>query len=64
MDILKEKKPDMAEYRKQIDEVDAELLKLFEQRMDIVKNIGEYKREHGLGVFDAKREQDKLARTV
>ena len=64
MDVLNEKKPDMTEYRKQIDEVDAELLKLFAQRMDIVKNIGEYKREHGLGVFDAKREQDKLARAV
>ena len=39
-----------------INEVDDELVRLFEKRMHAVKEILEYKRENGLPVLDAGRE--------
>ena len=51
---------DMKDYRKRIDEIDSQLLKLYEERMDVVTKIGKYKMENGLPVFDAAREDAKL----
>ena len=47
-------------YREQIDKIDSQLLQLFEQRMEVSLDIAEYKKEHGLPIFDPKREQEKL----
>ncbi|MFP4177727.1 MAG: chorismate mutase [Acholeplasmataceae bacterium] len=49
---------DLKEYRKQIDEVDLELMELFKRRMRISKAIGDYKKEHDIPIFDASREID------
>ena len=46
--------------REKIDRIDGELLKLFQERMDVVGEIGAYKRAHGLPVLDRKREREKL----
>ena len=46
--------------RKQIDQIDEELEKLFEQRMLIAKKIGEYKKEHSLNILDVSRELEVL----
>ncbi|WP_392565234.1 chorismate mutase [Utexia brackfieldae] len=43
--------------RSEIDRIDAELVKLFEQRMDCVTEIGRIKRDNQLAVFDNSREQ-------
>jgi len=51
---------DLKEYRKRIDEVDDELLRLFIERMSIGREIAAYKREHGLPVLDSAREKEKL----
>jgi len=48
------------ELRVKIDQLDGELLRLFEERMDIVSDVGEYKRDKGLPVLDRKREAEKL----
>lgn len=48
------------ELRREIDEVDRELVRLFEKRMEISQEIGRYKRENGLAVTDAARERDLL----
>ena len=48
------------EYRKKIDEIDAEILKLFTERMNVAGNIGEYKKENNIPVYDARREEEKL----
>lgn len=52
--------------RARIDEVDLKLLELFEQRMEIAREIARYKDENGLPVLDAGRErallQERLAR--
>jgi chorismate mutase/prephenate dehydratase len=51
----------MEEYRGQIDKIDAELLRLFKERMEVVKQIAQYKKAHGIPVLDAAREREKLA---
>ena len=51
---------DLQDYRKQIDNIDDELLRLFKERMVVARQIGQYKKEHGLPVLDATRENDKL----
>ena len=48
--------------RKQINEIDKELAKLFEKRMDAVKLVAEHKREHSLPVLNATREQEVIKR--
>ena len=50
----------LKDLRKQIDKVDEELLKFVGQRLQIVKEIGKYKRKNKVPVFDPIREQDKL----
>ena len=52
---------DLKDFRSQIDTIDNELMRLFDQRMDVVSKIAEYKEEHGLPVFDPHREQEKLS---
>ena len=42
--------------RAEIDTVDAQLAALFERRMAAVLQVAEYKRAHGLPVYDAARE--------
>lgn len=51
---------DLSDYRKQIDEIDDELVKLFSRRMETAARIAECKRNMGKGVMDAKREREKL----
>ena len=43
--------------RREIDTVDAQLAALFERRMKVVLSVAEYKKAHGLPVFDAAREK-------
>ena len=50
----------LEELRARIDGIDAELIRLFSQRMDAAAEIAAYKKEHGLPVLDARRERDKL----
>ena len=38
----------IAELRGQIDEIDRQLIELFERRMDVAREIGAVKREHNL----------------
>lgn len=42
--------------RLEINEIDRELVKLFEQRMHVVQNVAKYKLENDLPIFDANRE--------
>lgn len=51
---------DLNDYRKQIDDIDRQLLALFGQRMEVATAIAAYKKEHGLPVLDGKREREKL----
>ena len=48
--------------RAQIDGIDAELLRLFERRMDCAAQIAEEKQRQNLAVFDPEREKAVLER--
>ena len=45
--------------RQEIDSIDAQIFDLFEQRIAVAKQIGAYKKEHGLTVLDSSRENAK-----
>lgn len=51
---------DLNAYRQEIDRIDGEIMDLFCERMDIAAQIGAYKKERGLPVFQPEREQEKL----
>ncbi|MBQ8689917.1 MAG: chorismate mutase [Clostridia bacterium] len=48
--------------RKRINEIDGEMARLFCERMEAAAKIAEYKKEHGLPIFDAAREDEVIRR--
>ncbi|PKK89083.1 MAG: chorismate mutase [Tenericutes bacterium HGW-Tenericutes-6] len=46
----------LEELRKQIDEIDKEMMVLFKKRMSVSKQIGEYKRVNNVPILDVARE--------
>lgn len=53
----------MQDMRREIDEIDDGLQRLFEKRLDVSRRIGAYKASHGMPVFDAEREE-KMIRSM
>lgn len=51
---------DLAELRRQIDEIDTQIVELYERRMDVSRQVAEFKLETGKPVFDKQREEEKL----
>lgn len=51
---------DMKDYRKAIDKIDAQLLQLISERMNVVASIADYKKENNLPVLDSGREKEKI----
>ena len=51
---------DLLELRGQLDVIDAQLVRLFEERMGICADVAEYKMEVGKAVYDGERERQKL----
>ena len=51
----------LGELRHEIDEIDDQIAALYERRMDISREVGQYKVGAGRKVFDRQREKDKLA---
>ncbi len=51
---------DLLKLRGQIDEIDAQIVALYEKRMDISRQVAEYKISTGKKVFDRAREEEKL----
>ena len=52
---------ELNDLRKEIDAIDAELVKLFTQRMEVSSKIAGYKKEKSLPIFVPAREREKLA---
>ena len=50
--------------REVINEVDAQMAQLFEKRMDAAKAVAAYKKEHGLPIFDERRERELLRKNT
>lgn len=53
---------DIESARAQINELDAEMARLFEKRMEAAKAIAAYKKEHALSIRDIEREKDLIAK--
>ncbi|MBR1731123.1 MAG: chorismate mutase [Ruminococcus sp.] len=53
---------DLNEIRKEINEIDEQLVKLFIQRMRFAKDVGEYKKAHSIPVLNEEREREILDR--
>ncbi len=53
---------ELSDYRKKLDEIDEDLLRLFSERMNIAAQIASWKQENSLPVLDARREKEKLQR--
>ncbi len=51
---------DIAALRRELDEIDREMTKLFERRMEVSRRVAEYKRENNVPVLDAGREEQVL----
>lgn len=51
----------LEECRQQLDEVDRDIVRLFEQRMMIARDVAAYKLAHDLPVLDSSREEMVLA---
>lgn len=56
------KKMDLLELRGKLDQIDSQIVELYEDRMDVCRQVAEYKIETGKKVFDRQREQEKLAK--
>ena len=53
---------DLLQLRDQIDEIDSQIVDLYERRMDVCRQVAEYKIETGKKVFDRQREMEKLGK--
>jgi chorismate mutase/prephenate dehydratase len=49
---------ELKSYREKIDSLDRELVRLFLERMEVVKNIARYKKENHIPVLDSGREAE------
>ena len=49
--------PELNELRKEIDELDNQILQLLEERFEVVKKVAERKKQAGLPIRDIKREE-------
>ena len=59
-DAEKRIKMDLLKLREQIDAIDEQIVDLYEKRMDISRQVAEFKIETGKKVFDKVREDEKL----
>lgn len=53
---------DLAQLRLQLDDIDKRIVQLYEERMDVCRQVAQYKIENGKKVFDKAREEEKLAK--
>lgn len=52
---------ELKDYRDQIDAIDDEIVRLFQERMDVASQIAQFKQENGLPILQSAREREKLA---
>lgn len=55
---------DISDYRKEIDEIDQEITKLFEKRMDVSVKVAEYKIENKVPIFNGAREAEVIQKNI
>lgn len=50
----------MKELREKIDQIDSEIIRLFEERMNVVNDVADFKKANNIPILDSKRETEKL----
>lgn len=55
---------DLITLRDELDRIDQEIVKLYEERMDVCKEVGSIKIEMKKQVFDKEREEEKIAKVL
>lgn len=55
---------DLNDYRRQIDQIDVQLVKLFEQRLNTILQIAAYKKARQMPILQSNREEDVLRQAV
>ncbi|WP_244834632.1 chorismate mutase [Clostridium sp. BJN0001] len=55
---------DINNLRVKIDEIDKKLTELFEERMEIVLKVSEYKKKNSIPVTDSKREDEVIRKNI
>lgn len=55
---------ELSKARAEINDIDDKIASLFEQRMRAVEKVIVYKLEHDMAIFDAKREQEVIAKNI
>ena len=55
---------DLKTCREEIDEIDQQIIALFEQRMHVVKDVIEYKKQHLLPIFQSEREKVVIEKNI
>jgi chorismate mutase / prephenate dehydratase len=61
MDFERSKMTELSELRKKLDEIDSDIVKLYEKRMSVVNDVAEYKSRSGKAIYDKSREEEKIA---
>lgn len=56
--------PGLQEVRESIDDIDRQIVELLAERLRLVMEVGDIKRRHGVGVYDAARERDLLEKVA
>ena len=52
---------ELSNYRQEIDEIDGRLVELLKKRLAVSEEIGRFKAENRLPIYDPQREREKLA---
>lgn len=55
---------ELEQCRKEIDEIDKELINLFERRMDVAIRVANFKKENDLPIYDEERESKVIKKNV
>jgi len=50
--------------RRKVDEIDEQILRFLKERVEVCRNIGETKREHGIPIRDYRREDELYAKVL
>ncbi|MGN0194602.1 MAG: chorismate mutase [Pseudoramibacter sp.] len=53
---------DLNSIRKEIDNIDRQMINLFKKRLDCVSDVARYKHENGLPIYDETREKAVIAK--
>ena len=51
---------ELTEFRKEIDQIDQDIVELFKRRMAVCREVADFKKQNGIPVLDSRREAEKL----